>query len=70
VGPKNLNADQIAYWNDIFSKVVATDEWKTFARNSFLELDYHDSAGLATMLKTDSDATKAIFGRMGLLKTQ
>ena len=70
VGPKNLNADQIAYWNDIFSKVVATDEWKAFARNSFLELDYHDSAGLAAMLKSDSDATKAILGRLGLLKTQ
>ena len=33
-GPKGLGAMQIAYWEDVFAKVVETDEWKQELRRN------------------------------------
>lgn len=33
-GPKGLNREQVAYWEEVFAKIVETDEWKEeLARN-------------------------------------
>lgn len=28
IGPKGLSAAQVGYWEDVLTKVVATDDWK------------------------------------------
>ena len=40
VGPKDMTAAQIAYWDDVFAKTVATAEWKQELERTQLEQHY------------------------------
>jgi Tripartite tricarboxylate transporter family receptor len=43
VGPRDMTAAQIAYWDDVFAKTVATAEWKEELERTQLEQHYLDS---------------------------
>jgi putative tricarboxylic transport membrane protein len=68
LGAKGLTGPQVAYWNDVFRKVVQTEEWKTdLARNYWLDI-YTDAAGMRRWLDTENTEVRALLTELGMAK--
>jgi putative tricarboxylic transport membrane protein len=65
-GPKGLRQDQIAYWDQQFSKLVATEAWQRELETNVWAADYRNSTETATFLKGEYDQLKAILVEIGL----
>jgi putative tricarboxylic transport membrane protein len=68
VGPKNMSAAQVAYWDDIFARTLRTDEWKKFVDSSGWEPGYKNSRETAAYLRSEYDEARAILTELGLAK--
>lgn len=44
VGPKDMTAEEVAFWSDVFKKVSETDEWKNNYISKFLLISNHKPA--------------------------
>ena len=67
-GPPKLTPAQIAYWDNVFGRLVKTDEWKRDQDQNLWESDYLASADYARFLKTDYEQAKAVFIELGLAR--
>ncbi len=68
IGPKGMTPEQIAYWDDIFAKTVATPEWKEETKRSQLVSHYLHSHDTGQFLATENDKLTAIMSKLGLAK--
>jgi putative tricarboxylic transport membrane protein len=68
VGPKGLTAAQTAYWEGIFSKLVATDEWKQEVERSGAVSHYMGSRELAAYFDKEYAEYRAVLTDLGLAK--
>jgi putative tricarboxylic transport membrane protein len=68
MGPKNLTAAQIAWWDETIGKVVKTDEWKTDLERNFQEHEYLPSAEANAFLRSQHAQLKAALTDIGLAK--
>lgn len=68
IGPRGLSAAQIAYWDEIFARLVETDEWKKDLERDLWKPNYLNSAESAKYLKAQYDELKAILAELGLAK--
>jgi putative tricarboxylic transport membrane protein len=68
IGPKGLSREQIAFWNGVLAKVVATDEWKEAVRRNSWDENYLDSEGTKKLFEADHKEYRSILGDLGLLK--
>lgn len=68
VGPKDLTAAQLAFWEDAFRKVTLTDEWKTDLERNYWFNDYMPSAQFRKELEKEYAETKAVLVDLGLAK--
>ncbi|GGE28429.1 tricarboxylic transport TctC [Agaricicola taiwanensis] len=68
IGPKNLPADQLAYWEGVFEKVNSDPEWQKIATQSFLVPDYHGSAEFGAFLEAEAKESKDLLTGLGLIK--
>jgi putative tricarboxylic transport membrane protein len=66
VGPKGMTAAQIAYWDGIFAKVVASKEWKEEVEKSQLTPVYLDSTKTKAFLDTENAKLVAVLKDLGL----
>jgi len=44
MGPKGLKPAEVAYWDDIFTKLARSEEWKKDTESQFWNADYMLSA--------------------------
>lgn len=68
IGPKGLNAAQVAYWEGVLAKVVATDEWKKTLDQNNWSASFMRSREFAKFMDAEYDDTKSILGELGLVK--
>jgi putative tricarboxylic transport membrane protein len=68
IGPKGLNAAQVAYWEDVLSKVVATEDWKGSLGKQYWEGNFLRHGDFLKYLAAEYDQTKAIMTELGLAK--
>ncbi|MDP1536499.1 MAG: tripartite tricarboxylate transporter substrate binding protein [Burkholderiales bacterium] len=68
IGPKGLNAPQVGYWEDVFARVVATDEWKGVLQKQFWDGHFLRSKEFGQYMQNEHGQTKAIMTELGLVK--
>lgn len=68
IGPKGLNAGQVAYWDGLLAKAVATEIWKQALEQNTWEANYLGSAQTRKLFDSDHAEFRAILGELGLAK--
>ena len=68
IGPKGLNAGQIAFWEGAFQKLSQSDEWrKELAANSW-DANFQSSKETAKFYETQAAELRTILTDIGLIK--
>ncbi len=65
-GPKDMPAEQVAFWDSVFAKVFVTDEWKTTAINTNLNPLYLNSSESTAYWADFSKNVEAIIADLGM----
>jgi hypothetical protein len=68
IGPKGISAAQIAYWEDVLTKVVATGDWKKILDRYFWDGNFLRSQAFGDYLKNEFAQTRAIMTEPGLAR--
>lgn len=68
VGPKGLSAEQIQYWDGVFSRLTALDEWKQELAKRLWIPSYLNSGQSKTFLEQQRKAHHAILSDLGMAK--
>ncbi len=68
VGPKDLAAAQVAYWDQVFAKLVQAEEWKKDLERDVVEDTYMNSRDIRKYLDTEYAELKNLLAEMGLAK--
>jgi len=68
VGARGLGAAQVAYWEDIFSRVVAAEEWNKSLEAQFWDGNFLRSREFGKYLENDYSQTRAVMTDLGLAK--
>lgn len=68
IGPKGLSSAQIAYWEGVLARVVATEEWKAVLDKQFWDGNFLRSREFAKYMDGEYAQTKAIMTELGLAK--
>jgi putative tricarboxylic transport membrane protein len=67
LGPQQLTPAQVAFWDDAFSKMVDSAEWKKNLEEGDVS-QYMRSREFARYLDTEYAAIRAIMSELGLIK--
>jgi putative tricarboxylic transport membrane protein len=68
IGPKGMPADQVAFWDAVLAKAVATPVWKETLAQNVWEPNYLDSAATRKLFESDHAEYRKILGELGMLK--
>jgi len=68
VGPKNLSAAQVAYWEGTIQRLMATPEWKKDAESTAAVSEFMGSAELRKYMESDYAQIKAFLLDLELIK--
>jgi putative tricarboxylic transport membrane protein len=67
-GPKGMTPAQVAYWEEVFSKMAASDDWKKRLALQGWDGQFLRSAEFSKYLDREYAATRAIMVEMGIAK--
>ncbi|MGH9810596.1 MAG: tripartite tricarboxylate transporter substrate binding protein, partial [Terriglobia bacterium] len=68
MGPAGLTAAQVAYWDQIMSKLVQVEEWKQDLEKNLAENTYRNSRDTRKYLDAEYVELKSQLMEMGLAK--
>lgn len=68
IGPRGMTREQIAFWNDMLAKAVATDAWRQALRDNRWEPNYLDSAGTKQLFDAEYAEYRSVLSDLGMLK--
>jgi putative tricarboxylic transport membrane protein len=68
IGPRGLTAPQVAFWENAFERIVATDEWRRELEKNAWDTDFRKSAAARRYLDERYDELKAILIDLGMAK--
>ena len=68
IGPKGMTREQIAFWDDVLSRVVKTELWKRTLEQNVLEPNYLDSGQTRKLFDSDNAEFRAILSELGMIK--
>jgi putative tricarboxylic transport membrane protein len=68
VGPKGMPAAQVAWWDNVLKKAMATPEWTTALKRNMWSADYRASTQAAAFLKDENTRLTPLLGELGLAK--
>ena len=68
IGPKGLSAAQAAYWEEVLSRVVATEEWKATLGELFWDSNFLRGREFGKYMEQEYAQTKVIMTELGLVK--
>lgn len=69
VGAQGMKPEQVAYWEGVLGRVVATDEWKRMLEKYYLTEGYMRSAETRKFLDAQYVELHSILNNLGLVKT-
>jgi putative tricarboxylic transport membrane protein len=67
-GPKGLGTGQITYWEDVFAKVVETDEWKQELRRNLSVPTFMRHKEMSDFLNVNYQQFHEILSELGYAK--
>lgn len=68
LGPKDLTAAQVAYWDQVLAKMVQAEEWKKDLERNVVEGTYMNSRDIRKYLDSEYAELKTLLIEMGLVK--
>lgn len=68
IGPRGMTAEQIAFWDQVLAKAVATDIWKREVERNVWESNYLNSVQTKKLFETDYAEFKTLLTELGLVK--
>lgn len=68
MGPRGMSAAQIAYWEDVFSKLTKTDEWRQDVETNLWEVTFKSSREALKEMAQHNDDFKRILVELELAK--
>ena len=68
VGPRGLNAAQIAYWEDVMARLVATDEFRRDVERRNWVANFRRSDAMRRFLKEQHDELRGLLTDLGMVK--
>jgi putative tricarboxylic transport membrane protein len=68
IGPKDMPAAQIAFWNGVFRRLSESKEWSSVLATRMLENTYMDSGQTRAFLEAQDREMRAVLGEFGLAK--
>ncbi len=68
IGPKGLAAPQVAYWEEVLSRVVASEDWKTTLEQQFWDSNFLRGREFGKYMEHEYAQTKVIMTELGLVK--
>ena len=68
VGPRGMSEDQIAYWDDVFSKLVQLPEWKQDMEKKLVENTYLNARDTKKLMDTEYAELSKLLGDLGLAR--
>jgi putative tricarboxylic transport membrane protein len=68
VGPKGMSAAQIAYWDEVFSRLTQTPEWRQETLRLLQDPVYMNSAETRRFLDAQQQELRAVLVELGLVK--
>lgn len=68
VGPRGMTPEQIAYWDDVFAKLNATEEWKTEVRKGLWDASYANGRDSKRFLDEDYAQLRRVLLELGLAR--
>lgn len=69
IGPRGMTREQIAFWNDVLARAVATDTWKEALQRNEWEPNYLDSDRTRRLFDADYAEYKSILVELGMIKS-
>ena len=67
-GPKNMTAPQVAFWESVFQRLMATPEWKQEVDSTYAVSEFGGSAALRKFMANDYAQERAFLTELGLVK--
>lgn len=67
-GAKNLAPAQLAYWESVFQRLMATPEWQKEIESAYGVSEFMDSVKTRQFMERDHAAEKAFLSDLGLVK--
>jgi putative tricarboxylic transport membrane protein len=68
IGPRNLGPAQVAYWDDVFARLVQTEQWKKELEQNDWTANYMGSREARAFIAAQYAEFKATLGALGLAK--
>ena len=68
IGPKGMSVEQIAFWDQVLARAVATEIWKREVERNVWEANYLNSAQTRKLFESDYAEFKTLLTELGLLK--
>lgn len=68
IGPRDMSAGQIGYWESVFTRLAARDEWRKYVQASFWEHAFKNSRDTSRFMDAQYDETRAVLAELGLAK--
>ena len=66
IGPRGLNAEQIAYWDSVFARLTALDEWKRSLEKNLWLNEYMNSGRTRQYFDAQYQEIKSVLTELGL----
>ena len=68
IGPKDLSAAQVAYWDSVFARLSKSKDWHAVLAKRLWANTYMDSAQTRKFLKAQNEDMKKVLAGLGLAK--
>ncbi len=68
IGPKGMPREQIAFWDDVLSRVVKTEIWKQMLERNVMEANYLDSSQTRRLFDSENAKFRGILAELGMIK--
>ncbi len=68
IGPPGMSGAQLAFWDDIFSRLAQTDEWKKEMESNLWENNYLGSAESRKYFESQFEISRRVLSDLGLAK--
>jgi putative tricarboxylic transport membrane protein len=68
VGPRNMTAAEVAWWDQLLGKVTASPDWPAAVKRNLWTADYKNSAQTRAFLDSEKTRLGSLLGELGLAK--
>jgi putative tricarboxylic transport membrane protein len=68
IGPRGMTREQVAYWEDVLTRIVQSEEWKRDMERNYWESNFMKSADTMKFLRAQYEQYQSVWTDLGLVK--